>query len=407
MFGNIFKPKDLWSAAKSGNARAIEELAASGHDVNAKKVGFVREGWTPLHLAVLHEQKEAIRTLIKLGADVNAKNKEAETPLWIAISELKKPDIAELLLDLGAKINSRRGDLLGMTPLDWAAFDGKLEMVKMLLKRGANPNAGKGTTRSAPIQQCANNGNIEILKALLEAGADVNATHAGDGALGSAAINGHDEFVEVLLKVGANVNQADDSGTTPLISAVAGRKLAIVKMLVVAGANLNAVRFGGKVETALDFAEWMNKKDTREIAEFLRSVGAKRASELPTSETTRLEREEEGTFWQLKDDSVLEATFDPWPPTSGQAKLKVELSPNGHDPSISFSGTLDYRVAASEENTEPWKPMKRGRKDEENNVHFSDSVTLTAGTIFVQFKVHPKWDSEPTTLKDWKIQVQP
>jgi ankyrin repeat protein len=403
MFGNIFKPKDLWSAAKSGNTKDIEELVASGCDVNAKKVGFVREGWTPLHLAVLFEQKEAIETLVKLGADVNAKNKEAETPLWIAISELKKPDIAELLLDLGAKINTRRGDL-GITPLDWAAFDGKVEMVKVLLRRGANPNAGKGKTRSAPIQQCANNGNVDILKALLEAGADVNATHAGDSALGSAAINGHEKFVEILLKAGANVNRADDSGTTPLISAVAGRKLAIVKMLVVAGANLNAVRFGGRVETALDFAE-DGKRDLA-IAEYLRSVGAKRASELPASETTRPEPAEEGTFWQLKDDSVLEAAFDPWPPKSGQAKLKVELSPNGHDPSISFIGTLDYRVAASEENTEPWKQMKRGRKDEENSVHFSDSVTLMAGTVFVQFKVHPKWDTEPTILEDWKIQVE-
>ncbi len=387
MFGNIFKPKDLWSAAKNGNTKAIEELVAGGQDVNAKKIGFVREGWTPLHLAVLHEQKEAIKLLVKLGADVNAKNKESETPLWIAISELRKPDIAELLLDLGARINSRRGDL-GMTPLDWAAFDGKVEVVRMLLKRGANPNAGKGTTRSAPIQQCANNGNVEILKALLEAGADANARHAGDSALGSAAINGHDEFIEILLKAGANVNQADESGTTPLISAVAGRKLAIVKMIVAAGANLNAVRFGGRVETALDFAE-DGKKDLA-IAAYLRSAGAKRASELPASETTRPAREEAGTFWQLKDDSVLEATFDPWPPKSGQAKLKVEFSANGHDPSVSFVGTLDYRVADSEENDEPWKPIKRGRKDEENTVHYSDSVTLTTGTVFVQFKVHPK-----------------
>jgi ankyrin repeat protein len=405
MFGNIFKPKDLWSAAKSGNTKAIEELVAGGQEVNARKVGFVREGWTPLHLAVLHEQKEAIRLLVTLGADVNAKNKEAETPLWIAISELKKPDIAELLLDLGAKINARRGDL-GMTPLDWAAFDGKSEMVEVLLKRGANPNAGRGTTRSAPIQQCANNGNVQILKALLKAGADVNTTQAGDSALGTAAVFGHEEFVKTLLEAGANPNQADGSGTTPLHSAVAGKKLTIVKMMVEAGVKLNAVRFGGRVETALDFAEWMNKKDTREIAEYLLGVGAKRASELPASETTPSPEKTEGTFWQLKDDSVLEATLVPWPPKPGQTKLKVELSPNGHDPDVSFVGTLDYRVIASEENNESWTPMKRGRKDEENNVHFSDSVTLTAGTVFVQFKVHPKWDDEPTILKDWKIQVE-
>ena len=404
MFGSIFKPKDLWSAAKSGNTKVIEELVASGHDLNANKGGFVREGFTPLHLAVLHKRTEAMQFLVKLGADVNAKNKDGETPLWIAISELKNPGIAELLLDLGANINARVRDL-GMTPLDWAAFDGRLEMVRTLLKRGANPNAGRGDTRSAPIQQCANTGNVEILKALLAAGADVNATDTGGSALGTAAVFRHEAFVEALLKAGANPNQADDSGTTPLISAVAGKSLVIVKMLVSAGANLNAVRFRGNVETALDFAEWLNKRDTREIAEYLRSIGAKHASELPASETTRSERE--GTFWQLKDDSVLEATFDPWPPQSGQAKLKVELSPNGHDPDISFAGTLEYRIAAAEENAEAWKPMKRGRKDEENNVHFSDSVTVTAGTVLLQFKVHPKWDNEATVLKGWKIEVSP
>jgi len=177
-------------------------------------------------------------------------------------------------------------------------------------------------------------------------------------------------------------------------------------MLVAAGANLNVVRFGANVETALDFAEEINKKKTREIAEYLRSVGAKRASELPASETTPPADEERGTFWQLGDDSVLEVTFDPWPPRSGEAKLKVELSPNGHDPSISFAGTVEYRVFSSEDNTEPWKPMKRGRKDEENNVRFSDSVPLSKGTVFVQFRVHPEWENDPTILKDWKIEVE-
>jgi hypothetical protein len=311
--------------------------------------------------------------------------------------------MAELLLDLGAKINLRCGDM-GMTPLEWAAFDGKLELVKVLLKRGANPNAGKGTTRETSLQQNANNGNVEILKALLEAGAEVNGTPAGDNALGTAAMHGHEEFVEILLKAGANANQSDGAGTTPLIAAVAGRKLAIVQMLVAAGANLNAVRFGGSLETALDFAE-DGKKDLA-IAEYLRSVGAKRAAELPAAETIRPEGEEAGTFWQLKDNSVLEATLDPWPPKSGQAELKVELSPNGQDPSVSFVGTLDYRLATSPENGGAWKPMKRRRKDEENNVHFSDLLTLTAGTAVVQFKVHPEWEREPTILKDWTIQVE-
>jgi len=402
VFGSLFKPKDLWSAARSGNTKAIEELVASGHDVNANKRGFVREGYTPLHIAVLHKQKEAIKTLVKLGANANAKNKDGETPLWTAVTELKNPNIVELLLDLGAKIDSRRSDL-GMTALDWAAFDGKLEMVKSLLNRGANPNAGRGSTHSAPIQQCAHSGNVDILRLLLKSGADVNALHFGSHALGTAAVFGHEEFVRMLLEAGADTNQPEESGTTPLMCAVAGRNFEIVRMIVEAGANLNAVRFDAKPKTALDLAE--EDKKAKAIAEYLRSVGAKRASELPASETTPPPEKENSTFWQLKDDSVLEVTLEPWPPKLGPAKLKVEISPNGHDPNLPFSGTLDYRLASWEDNSEPWKPMKRGRKDEENNVRYSDSVTLAKGTIYVQFRVHPEWEKDSTVLKDWKIEV--
>jgi hypothetical protein len=109
--------------------------------------------------------------------------------------------------------------------------------------------------------------------------------------------------------------------------------------------------------------------------------------------------------WQLKDDSMLEATFDPWPLKPGLAKLKVEIGPNGHDPDICFSGNMEYRLATSEDNSEPWKSMTRGRKDEENNVRFSDSMTLSPGTLYIQFRVHPEWEKEATILKDWKIEV--
>src|SRR5688572_3513060 len=213
IFEALFKPKDLWSAARRGNTKAIEELVASGQDVNAKKTGFVKEGYPPLHIAVLYEQKEAIKVLVRLGADVNSRNKDQETPLWIAVN-LKEPDILELLLDLGAGIDARP---TGMTVLDWAAFDGKSEMVRVLLARGA----------------------------------DINTPHCGGYALGSAAIGGHADFVRVLLQAGADPNQAEDSGTTPLFCAVAGRKLQVVKLIVEAGAKLNAVRFHGNAETAL------------------------------------------------------------------------------------------------------------------------------------------------------------
>jgi len=394
------KPNDLFVAAKRGDVRSIEELAANGHDVNSRKSGFVREGYAPLHIAVLHNREEAIKSLVKLGADINGKNNDKETPLWTAVTESRNPRIIELLLELGAKIHARTD--LG-TVLDWAAFEGDLEMVRLLLSKGANPIVGRGSTRSAPIQRCANNGNVEILELLLNSGADVNAANAGSHALTTAAVFGHDKFVKVLLQAGADANLPDESGTTPLMSGVAGRKIEIVRMLVEAGANLNAVRFRGNAETALDFAE--DNPKTKPIADYLRSVGAKRASELPASETKPPPEDQDGTSWQLRDDSMLEVTIKPWPPKTGLAKLKVEIGPNGHDPDIPFSGTLEYRLAPSMEDSGPWKVMKSGRTDEENNVRFSDGVTLTQGTLYVQFRVHPKWHNEATVVESWKIEV--
>jgi ankyrin repeat protein len=402
MFG-LFKPRDLWSAAKRGDVKGIEQLVANGHDLNARKTGFFNEGFTPLHLAVLHQQKEAIRALVKLGADIEAKNNEGERPLWAAVSKPTDPDIVELLLDLGAKVNSRKRDL-SMTALDWASFDGNLKMVLVLLKRGANPNAGSGKNRSAPIQQCAHNGSVEILNALLKAGADVNAVDADWTALGTAAISGHTEFVQMLLNAGANPNQADVSGTTPLFCAVAGKELVIVRMLAEAGGNLNAVRFRGNAETPLDFTDLSDKKG-RAIAEYFRSVGAKRAVELPEAETTPPPERKSGTFWQLQDDSVVEVTLEPWPPRPGLAKIKVEVSPNGHDPSLPFTGILDYRLSFADDSTGSWTAMKRGRRDAENCVHFSASTELAKGTMFIQFKIQPEWEKSPTILKDWKIEA--
>jgi len=207
-----------------------------------------------------------------------------------------------------------------------------------------------------------------------------------------------------LLVSGADPNQPEESGTTPLMCAVAGKKIEVVKLIAEAGAKVNAVRFRGKAETALDFAEeWVKAGD---ITEYLRSIGGKCASELPPSQTTPPPEDSRGTYWQLKDDSVLEAMFDPWPPKPGPAKLIVEISTNGHDPTIPFSGSIEYRIAKTDENTETWLPMKRGRKDEENNVRFTEPVILTQGILYVQFKVQPKWENEASLLKDWRIEIR-
>ena len=102
--------------------------------------------------AAMLGKQEALKVLIKNGADVNMKNRDGENALLqVTIRgegdiETRKA-IVNILLDAGADINEPRdGDK--MTPLMWAAYKGNAEMVKLLLSKGADVNLknSKGKT---------------------------------------------------------------------------------------------------------------------------------------------------------------------------------------------------------------------------------------------------------------------
>src|SRR6185295_3887607 len=89
---------------------------------------------TPLHCAVWKGHREAVELLLKLGADVNATNKNdhwGTTPLHAA-AHANQNAIAEMLIAKGADINAR--NLNGRTPLDETEFH-KAKPVANLLKR--------------------------------------------------------------------------------------------------------------------------------------------------------------------------------------------------------------------------------------------------------------------------------
>ena len=117
------------------------------------------------------------------------------------------------------------------------------------------------------------------------------------------------------------------------------------------------------------------------------------------------EEDESRSDWQLHDDSVFIATVDPWPPKAGGAMVKAEVTTDDGDQK--FAGTVAFRIAPNEQNTEPWKPMPKVGEDKDGSLLFAAPVTLNNGTVYVQFRVREKGDKNFTDLTDWKVTVHP
>tara|TARA_Y100001934_G_C11739961_1_gene489831 strand:- start:23 stop:517 length:495 start_codon:yes stop_codon:yes gene_type:complete len=113
-------------AVINGDIEAVKQHLAAGTDVNANS-GITRA--TPLHFS---RTKEIAELLISKGADVNAKNADGWTPLFVAamLGPDYKNKIVELLIAAGADVNAKTN--LEGTPLDQA--DG--ETADLLRKNG-------------------------------------------------------------------------------------------------------------------------------------------------------------------------------------------------------------------------------------------------------------------------------
>ena len=134
-------------------------------------------------------------------------------------------DLAQVkkLLGAGADINSSASGKGGMTPLNYAAYEGHLEIVKLLLDKGAEIDT-RDNMSFTPLLVAAISGHQEVQKELIIRGADVNLAERSFGwtTLHRAAANGHLELIQLLLDKGAQINIKNKKGDTPL--AVARQK---------------------------------------------------------------------------------------------------------------------------------------------------------------------------------------
>ncbi len=175
--------------------------------------------------------------IVALTAVVGA----APLPAPVADAAMKGDrDAVRTLLQQGADVNAAQGD--GMSGLHWAADRGDAELTEMLVYAGANPGAVTRIGHYTPLHLASRAGSVAAVQALLKNGAKVEAKTSTTGVtpLHMAASAGVPAVVTALLDAQADVNARESEwGQTPLIFAAALNRVEAVKVLLARGADAN------------------------------------------------------------------------------------------------------------------------------------------------------------------------
>jgi ankyrin repeat protein len=155
--------------------------------------------------AAMKLDKQTLRSLLQKHADVNAPQADGATALHWAVWR-DDAEMADLLIRSGADVNA--ADRLGVTPIGLASTTGNAAIMEALLKTGADPNMPLSSYGDTPLMMAARAGKVDAIKALLDHHADVNVkeTWGGTTAVMWAASEAHPNVVALLAARGADVN---------------------------------------------------------------------------------------------------------------------------------------------------------------------------------------------------------
>ena len=245
----------LLYAARDGRVELAHTLLDAGAAVNRAEAN----GITPLLMAITNDHIDAARLLVERGADVHAADFWGRTPLFSAV-EIRNRDYTRgnehgidraaalemitLLLDRGANPNARTkeippirrwvtslGDLtwinmIGQTPFIRASMSGDITTMRLLLARGADPKIT--TVGGTTALVTAAGGNVAVQQSFVE------------------SRESSVEAVRLCLELGIDVNAVNETGFTAVMGAANKGWDDILEVLLEAGGRLDVADAQGR-----------------------------------------------------------------------------------------------------------------------------------------------------------------
>ena len=235
----------LIAAAEAGHRETVAYLLK--HKVHTEVVPPVR-GMTALAAAIQSKDCGIVDDLLKAGADPNSPHRHYGTPLQLAAAQ-GSIQVMKLLVGQGADVNYP-ATARGQTALQAAVDNASEDCIRYLLQQGAKVNGPPPSEGHTALQIACLQGRLPLVKFLLEQTAEVNASGSilrDHTALQAGALGGHLDVVNLLLRAGADVNaRASHHGLTAIQAASKSGSLEVFKVLYEAGAIVaTPLRRGG------------------------------------------------------------------------------------------------------------------------------------------------------------------
>jgi ankyrin repeat protein len=350
----------LHQAVRQNDLKTVQALIKRGADVKAA----TRYGVTPVGLAALNGNAAILRALLGAGADPNSATPGGETALMTA-ARTGNADAVTLLLDRRADVNAK-DPVRAQTALMWAVTENHPDIVKLLAARGASVNAQ--TTVTAP------RGEYVAARAGGASGQGIirqRALPTKDGGMTPllfAVRDGNVAMTRLLLELGADINQTSGNKTSPLLIALLNGQVALATELLERGASPNVEDdyHRGALFAAIELRNFNHDKypflydDGRDPLDLIKALLAKGANPNLRSDTTPVHG-----LMQFDGSWV---NFDGQTPfiraaLSGDIEVMRLLLQHGADPNIATTQGSTALMAAAGINWIPAQTFTRSEAD--------------------------------------------